>query len=72
MMSEELIKAQQHSEDADDLSDDDLEDVSGGADATAISNSKADDGSIAISDATANATDIKVNQLLNKNYNQYS
>ncbi len=71
-MSEELIKAQQHSVDADDLSDDDLEDVSGGADATAISNSKADDGSIAISDATANATDIKVNQLLNKNYNQYS
>ncbi len=68
-MSEELIKAQQHSEDADDLSDDDLEDVSGGADATAISNSKADDGSIAISDATANATDIKVNQLLNKKYN---
>lgn len=71
-MSEELIKAQQHSVDADDLSDDDLEDVSGGADATAISNSKADDGSIAISDATANATDIKVNQLRNKNYNQYS
>lgn len=71
-MSEELIKAQQHSGDADDLSDDDLEDVSGGADATAISNSKADDGSIAISDATANATDIKVNQLLNKNYNPYS
>lgn len=68
-MSEELIKAQQHSVDADDLSDDDLEDVSGGADATAISNSKADDGSIAISDATANATDIKVNQLLNKKYN---
>ncbi len=68
-MSEELIKAQQHSVDADDLSDDDLEDVSGGADATAISNSKAEDGSIAISDATANATDIKVNQLLNKKYN---
>lgn len=68
-MSEELIKAQQHSEDADDLSDDDLEDVSGGADATAMNITEADDGSIGIGNATAEATDIKVKQFLNKNYN---
>ncbi len=65
-MSEELSQNQQLSQE---LSDDDLEAVAGGsANAVAVSNAKAEYGSIAISDSKAQALDVDVNKYINGGY----
>jgi hypothetical protein len=63
-MSQELSQNQQLSQE---LSDEDLEAVAGGsANAVAVSNAKAEYGSIAISDSKAQAVDLQVNKYFNK------
>jgi hypothetical protein len=68
-MSEELTKNQEFSQE---LSDEDLEGVAGGsANATAVSNSKAEYGSIAISNSKAQAVDFEANKYINGGYGGY-
>jgi hypothetical protein len=66
IMSQELTKNQQLSQE---LSDQDLEAVAGGsANAVAVSNAKAEYGSIAISDSKAQAVDVELNKFANQSY----
>jgi hypothetical protein len=65
-MSEELSKNQEFSQE---LSDEDLEGVAGGsANATAVSNSEAEYGSISISDSKAQALNVDISKHLNGGY----
>jgi hypothetical protein len=66
IMSQELSQNQQLSQE---LSDEDLEAVAGGsANAVAVSNAKAEYGSIAISDSKAQAVDVELNKYFNGGY----